>query len=428
MDLKADRFLDLFPDLIATLDRDGRFLYANPAFARLSGQGHEDLIGRHFSRVIRAADRPIANARLAAAGSLQSVARFDARLETTKGEHSRLRWTVQPDPDAHVLYVVGHAARETFEEGELLRIAVEASPCAMIVVDQQGLLTKVNQATEQLFGYGPGELIGQPVEVLVPEHQRSDHTAQRQQFQTEAGSRPMGRGRDLMGRKRDGSVFPVEVGLSRVFTSRGEYVLGAVVDLTVRKETEQRIASQAHELAEANARLSEMASTDSLTNLWNRRSFVEQLGIQLETALRNSRPLSVLILDTDHFKPYNDNYGHLAGDVVLQQVAKILRGSARRSDYVARLGGEEFGVISPETTSGGAIRVGERFRGAIEAASWPRRSVTASVGATTVHHPKDAWRAEPPSYSSVLAEADKALYYSKEHGRNRVTHLHEMLQ
>jgi diguanylate cyclase (GGDEF)-like protein len=169
-----------------------------------------------------------------------------------------------------------------------------------------------------------------------------------------------------------------------------------------------------------------MASTDSLTKLWNRRSFVEQLGIQLDMALRNSRPLSVLILDIDHFKPYNDTYGHLAGDVVLQQVAKILRGSARRSDYVARLGGEEFGVISPETTSSGAIRVGERFRGAIEAASWPQRAVTASVGATTVHHPIDTWQAEPPSFSSVLAEADKALYYSKEHGRNRVTHLQDI--
>ncbi len=422
MDLKADRFLDLFPDLIATLDWEGRLLYANPAFARQSGLDPDGLIGRHFSQVIRATDRPVASARLVAAQSQQSAVRFDARMENTNGEPDRLIWTVQPDHEAHVLYAVGHVHLEEFEEGELLRIAVAASPSAMLVVNQQGLLVKVNHATEQLFGYGPGELIGQPVEVLVPEHQRSEHSAQRQQFQTHAETRPMGQGRDLMGRRRDGSVFPVEVGLSRVSTSRGEYVLGGVVDLTLRKATEERMVSQAHDLTEANVRLSAMASTDSLTKLWNRRSFVEQLGIQLEMALRNSRPLSVLILDIDHFKPYNDNYGHLAGDVVLQQLAQILRGSARRSDYVARLGGEEFGVISPETTSSGAIRVGERFRRAIEAASWPRRRVTASVGATTVHHAIHDWRAEPPSYSSILGEADKALYYSKEHGRNRVTH------
>jgi len=422
MDIQPHRFLDLFPDLVATLDWEGRLLYVNPAFARQSGQGHEALIGHHFSDFLRDADRAVARARLAAAQSQQSAVRFDARMENTNGEPDRLMWTVQPDHEAHVLYAVGHVHPEEFEEGELLRIAVAASPCAMLVVNQQGLLVKVNHATEQLFGYGPGELIGQPVEVLVPEHQRSEHSAQRQQFQTHAQTRPMGQGRDLMGRRRDGSVFPVEVGLSRVSTSRGEYVLGGVVDLTLRKATEERMVSQAHDLTEANVRLSAMASTDSLTALWNRRSFVEQLGIQLDMALRNSRPLSVLILDIDHFKPYNDKYGHLAGDVVLQQVAGILRSSARRSDYVARLGGEEFGVISPETSSSGAILVGERFRGAIEAASWPQRHVTASVGATTVHHPVDTWQAEPPSYSSVLAEADKALYYSKEHGRNRVTH------
>ena len=422
MDIQPHRFLDLFPALVATLDWEGRLLYVNPAFARQSGQGHEALIGHHFSDFLRDADRAVARARLAAAQSQQSAVRFDARMENTNGEPDRLMWTVQPDHEAHVLYAVGHVHPEEFEEGELLRIAVAASPCAMLVVNQQGLLVKVNHATEQLFGYGPGELIGQPVEVLVPEHQRSEHSAQRQQFQTHAQTRPMGQGRDLMGRRRDGSVFPVEVGLSRVSTSRGEYVLGGVVDLTLRKATEERMVSQAHDLTEANVRLSAMASTDSLTALWNRRSFVEQLGIQLDMALRNSRPLSVLILDIDHFKPYNDKYGHLAGDVVLQQVAGILRSSARRSDYVARLGGEEFGVISPETSSSGAILVGERFRGAIEAASWPQRHVTASVGATTVHHPVDTWQAEPPSYSSVLAEADKALYYSKEHGRNRVTH------
>jgi diguanylate cyclase (GGDEF)-like protein/PAS domain S-box-containing protein len=422
MDIQPHRFLDLFPDLVATLDWEGRLLYVNPAFARQSGQGHEALIGHHFSDFLRDADRAVASARLAAAQSQQSAVRFDARMESNNREPDRLVWTIQPDHDARVLYAVGRVHPEQLEEGELLRIAVEASPCAMLVVSNQGLLVKVNRAAEQLFGYVPGELIGQPVEVLVPEHQRSKHVVQRREFQVEAGTRPMGRGRDLTGRKRDGSVFPVEVGLSQVSTSRGEYILGAVVDLTDRKATEDRIVSQANELLEANAKLSEMASTDSLTALWNRRSFVEQLGIQLDMALRNSRPLSVLILDIDHFKPYNDKYGHLAGDVVLQQFARILRSSARRSDYVARLGGEEFGVISPETSSSGAIRVGERFRGAIEAASWPRRHVTASVGATTVQHPVDTWQAEPPSYSSVLAEADKALYYSKEHGRNRVTH------
>lgn len=423
MDLKADRFLDLFPDLMATLDWQGHLLYANSAFSRLSGQSNDDLIGRHFSEIIHAIDRPIVTEKIETALSHLSAVRFDALVDNANGHRDRLSWTIQPDAEARVMYAVGHANREYADEEELLSLAVEASPCALMVVNDEGLIIRVNRATERLFGYEPGELIGQPVEVLVPEQQRSHHAAQRRQFVVEGESRPMGRGRDLDGQKRDGSVFPIEVGLSRATTSSGEYTIAAVVDLTVRKTTAERIANQAHELEEANAKLAEMASTDSLTELWNRRSFIDQLGIQLEMSLRTSRPLSVLMLDIDHFKPYNDNYGHLAGDAVLRRVAQILRDRARRSDYVARIGGEEFGVISSETDSRGATRLGERFRAAIEAASWERRSVTVSIGATTVHNPRDEWHPEPSSYSSVLGEADKALYYSKEHGRNRVTHV-----
>jgi diguanylate cyclase (GGDEF)-like protein/PAS domain S-box-containing protein len=427
MDLKADRFLDLFPDLMATLDWQGHLLYANSAFSRVSGQSNDDLIGRHFSDTIHAIDRPIATERIETALSHLSAVHFDALVDSANGHRDRLSWTIQPDAKARVMYAVGHANREYSDEEELLSLAVEASPCALMVVNDEGLIIRVNPATERLFGYEPGELIGQRVEVLVPEQQRSDHAAQRRQFVVEGEDRPMGTGRDLAGRKRDGSVFPIEVGLSRVTTSSGEYTIAAAVDLSVQKVAEERIANQAHELEEANVKLAEMASTDSLTKLWNRRSFIDQLGIQLEMSLRTSRPLSVLMLDIDHFKPYNDNYGHLAGDAVLRQVAQILRDRARRSDYVARIGGEEFGVISSETDSRGATRLGERFRAAIEAASWQRRSVTVSIGATTVHHPRDEWHADPSSYSSVLGEADKALYYSKEHGRNRVTHVEALL-
>jgi diguanylate cyclase (GGDEF)-like protein/PAS domain S-box-containing protein len=424
MDFKAHRVLDLSPDIIAALDWNGRIVYANPSFARLTG--HIELLGRDFSDFLSSADRAIASARLTEAQSQNATIRFDARMNGSGSRPSRLSWTIRPDHEARLLYAIGHVQQPRFQDEELLRTALEESPCAMLVADRNGLLTQVNRVMEQLFGYAPGELIGQPVEVLVPEQLREQHVAQREGFSADSGMRPMGKGRDLMGRRQDGAIFPVEIGLSPVTTSRGEYVIGAVVDLSDRKATEERIASQAQELEQVNARLAQMASTDSLTKLWNRRSFIDQLGIQLEMSLRNSRPLSVLILDIDHFKPYNDNYGHLAGDAVLQQVARILRGKARRSDYVARLGGEEFGIISPETARQGAVRVGERFRGAIEAARWPLRPVTASIGATTVHHAPGEWRAEPSSYSNILAQADKALYYSKEHGRNRVTHVHDV--
>ncbi len=309
-----------------------------------------------------------------------------------------------------------------------LRTVIEAAPCAMILVNDTGSIALVNRATERLFGYDRSKLLGQPIEVLVPETAREAHHAQRQQFSDVPGVRPMGKGRDLMARHRDGTEIPVEVGLSPIHTPDGMFVLSAIVDLTERKRAEHRIAEQAQRLAEVNVELEAMASTDSLTSLWNRRAFLDHLGIQMESALRNGRPLSVLILDVDHFKPYNDHFGHLAGDEVLRRFADILLGMARRSDYIARLGGEEFGALLPETDEPGAVRLGERFRTAIEAVAWPRRPITASIGATTAHFTNNSPRPTSEWRSKLLMDADRALYYAKEHGRNRVVHVQDILQ
>lgn len=305
---------------------------------------------------------------------------------------------------------------------DFVQIALDAAPCALIAVAGDGSITMANREAARLFGYGPGELIGRPVEVLVPVDLQEAHARLREQFSANPGLRPMGRQRDLTGRRRDGSTFPVEVGLSPIEQPRGLLIMAAVVDLTARKDAERKVAAQATELIEANAKLAKMASTDSLTALWNRRSFMDQLGVQMELAVRNERPLSVLLVDVDHFKPYNDKYGHLAGDEVLRQVAHILQGVARRSDYVTRVGGEEFAVILPETDATGAVQLAERFRSAVAYANWSLRSITVSIGATTVHVTRSDPRPPAPWHSKIMAAADRALYYAKEHGRNRVIH------
>jgi len=173
---------------------------------------------------------------------------------------------------------------------------------------------------------------------------------------------------------------------------------------------------------EKNKQLMELVATDSLTSLRSRQAFMDHLSAQLEISARHFRPLSLLILDIDYFKDYNDNFGHLAGDEVLRKVGKSLKEASRRSDVVARLGGEEFGIILPETDREGATRFGNRFREAIEATDWRLRSVTVSVGATTVEFREVVPRMKPPTLPQILTEADQALYRSKDLGRNRVTH------
>jgi len=168
------------------------------------------------------------------------------------------------------------------------------------------------------------------------------------------------------------------------------------------------------ELKEANGRLAALATTDQLTGLNNMRAFSEQLQHEYARAVRACTPLSLIMLDVDYFKTYNDTYGHLAGDLVLKAVADILSSGARRIDHVARYGGEEFVVILPNAGRKTSKIIAERLRTAIEKCTWSVRPITASFGVASM----------TPSIGDprVLIEyADRALYRSKADGRNRVT-------
>jgi two-component system cell cycle response regulator len=309
---------------------------------------------------------------------------------------------------------------------EVFRIALEAAPNAMIVVRDDGTMLWVNRAAERLFRYEAGDMVGQPVELLVPPGKKRAHPRFRAGFSGDPETRPMGGMRDLYAVTRDGAEIPVEIGLSPVDTPAGLIVVCAIVDLTARKRAEQKLAEAGELLASRNKELLELVATDGLTSLRSRRAFMDDLTTQLEVAVRHARPLSVLILDVDRFKLYNDSFGHLAGDEVLKQVGRILLKVARRSDFVARLGGEEFGIILPETDRAGAGVLGERFRKAIERAGWPNRPVTASLGAMTIEFGQAVPRPQAPGISVILGAADRALYRSKEAGRNRVTHAADM--
>lgn len=305
---------------------------------------------------------------------------------------------------------------------EIFRLAMQNAPSPMLIVREDGTILVVNEAAVRLFGYAAAELVGKTVEVLVPEGFRSAHKGYRAGFMADRHPRPMGVERDLMALGKNGVQIPVEVGLSPVQTPAGPLVVVGLVDLSARKQAEQNLAEVAELLGKRNQRLLELVTTDGLTSLKSRRAFQDHLDAQLEVAVRNAHPLSVLILDIDFFKDYNDAFGHLAGDEILRQMGMTLRAVARRSDFVARLGGEEFGIILLETGKEGARVLAERFREAVENADWPRRAITASLGATTLEFRQTVPRPATPSFSAILRDADRALYRSKETGRNRVTH------
>ena len=169
------------------------------------------------------------------------------------------------------------------------------------------------------------------------------------------------------------------------------------------------------ELTVTNALLIEQATTDGLTSLANRRHFFEVLEGGVSVAARHGQSLSLVMLDVDAFKSFNDRFGHPAGDEVLRTVADILRSIVRESDIVARYGGEEFVALLPSTDRDLAVTVAERLREGIEQWSWNQRSITVSLGIATL-------RRETTGPQALVEQADRALYHSKRRGRNRTTH------
>jgi diguanylate cyclase (GGDEF)-like protein/PAS domain S-box-containing protein len=297
---------------------------------------------------------------------------------------------------------------------------LEAAPNALVVLDGTGRIVSANTHAEELFGYGQAELLNHPVQMLLAGQCGEDRFALPVLPET---PQSLWGGPDLRGCKKDGSEFPLDVRFGHLTAGDRSLVVGCFHDLTALKQHEEILEEQSRQLREANARLEELALQDGLTGLKNHRAFRLKLDEEFRRAVRYQTTLSVLMLDLDHFKPYNDSFGHAAGDAVLQAVARLLEGVARTTDFVARYGGEEFVILLPDTGRAGATILADRFRRAIETAAWKERAITISAGASTFDGATfDGAAIDGTDAGALVIAADRALYHSKAQGRNRITH------
>ena len=199
-----------------------------------------------------------------------------------------------------------------------------------------------------------------------------------------------------------------------------EHAVSRAVSQQLQESNAQLVATQTEllnnnmALAEANVRLAALATTDGMTGLANHRTFQEQLRLELGLTAAAHKPCALLLIDVDHFKSFNDTFGHPAGDLILCTVSGLLRQALSPSHLAARYGGEEFAVLLPGLDATAAVALAEVVRTRIADHAFPQRRITVSIGVAV--SPDDA-----PSPEDLILAADQALYHSKSAGRNRAT-------
>lgn len=288
------------------------------------------------------------------------------------------------------------------------RTLFEDSNDTIFIAGLDGRIEDVSPACEEMLGYTRGELLGKEVSALAVDRTDGDRLRESIASQTLLTNFEA----DL--RCKDGGSIHALVSVAPRQGEAGEVigVLGSVHDITARKEAE---AERTRALE-----MEQIAITDPLTDVYNRR-FLEQFGPkELERSKRQASPFALVVLDIDHFKKVNDSFGHPIGDEVLVKLAEICRENIRSMDVLARLGGEEFIILMPDTDEGAALESAERLRERVAEdlvveSDQTEVRVTISAG-VAVWDP-----GKPAEMDTLLSRADQAMYRSKKAGRDRVT-------
>ncbi len=276
---------------------------------------------------------------------------------------------------------------------------------SVVLVNDEHKVIFINNSAQRIFGYSEDEILGQPISMIIPNKEHYDNDSMLYDFaRSHVRARyEIHRKFPIYGQHKDGREFMISLAVVNATSERYNCYSLIINDISENKRNEEELIK--------------LAATDPLTGIFNRREFRVVAEKEIMRSRRYGRPLSILMMDIDHFKIINDSFGHAAGDKALQHLTKLCLTSLRTMDVIARWGGEEFVVMLPETGYKGAMIIAERLRKIIETVEFTHNNnkidITVSIGVSSFKQGDD-------SVDILLSRSDEAMYKAKQAGRNRV--------
>ena len=418
---------------IALATQEGNFVYFNPAFKELLKFNESELLKMKFSEITYEDDLH-KDKLLFEKLITKKIDKYQVTKRYLRKDKSVI-WVcltisnVELPSNAEKYIIVmteDITSKKNTEEAlsrseEYLSHIVETIPSGVIIIDVSGTITFANSMASEILNLNRRKLLDGKFNVFNLEVRNiSGELFNNNNLCLDIiiEKRKQVKNLELVIKRVDGMLAPISVNATPLIEEeKVTGILVSIVDISQRVKMEQN-------LRRANENLAELSMTDALTGIGNRRHFNAVFDREWSRHLRNKMWLSIIIVDIDHFKEFNDTYGHQQGDECLKLVATSLETSIRRPcDFVSRYGGEEFIVVLPETTIEGALHVGERIRKEIEKLNIPHQSsktasvVTVSGGVAATSFSNGYSLAFQKRF---IEDADKALYQAKMLGRNRV--------
>ncbi len=414
----SQRYLGVVGSIVIVIRQDQTVSLINQAGCQLLDCRQESIIGVNwFDRFLPERLRTKAKAHFSRliSGNLDLISSLESVVLTCNGVERIVAWRnmVLRDTAGNIVGTLSSGADVTErrqaeaalrEREAILHNITESAQDAIVMMDPTGCISFWNPAAEQIFGYTRQEALGQNLhQLLAPERYHAAHHKAFPAFLNTGRGNAVGKTLGLHAWRKDGVEIAVAVSLSAFQIQNQWYAVGILRDETERNAQELE--------------LRRLAITDPLTGLANRRHFLTQVERELDRFKRYAQPATLLMLDLDHFKQVNDNYGHATGDAVLKHFATLAGQVLRKIDLLGRLGGEEFAALLPDTTLIGAYPLAERLRGIMMES--PTETAAGSVG-FTVSIGVALFAPDDQDANAILIRADRALYRAKHRGRNRV--------